>query len=48
LTGGLDNIIRSTGTGEQTTAILIGKNSSNIQATDNIISGGKKIENEKK
>jgi len=42
-----ENIIRSTGKGNQTTAILIGKKSTNIILTDNKISGLKEIINEK-
>jgi parallel beta-helix repeat protein len=42
-----DNIIRSTGKGNQTTAILIGKKSINIISTDNKIPGSKEIINEK-
>jgi parallel beta-helix repeat protein len=42
------NIIRSTGKGNQTTAILIGKKSTRITAANNKISGSKEIINEKK
>jgi hypothetical protein len=42
------NIIRSTGKGNQTTAILIGKNSTKITAANNQISGLKEVVNEKK
>jgi Right handed beta helix region len=37
------NIIRSTGKGRQTTAILIGRKSSNITTSDNRISGSREI-----
>ena len=42
-----DNIIRSTGKGNQTTAILVGKNSSKITAASNKISGSREIIYEK-
>jgi hypothetical protein len=42
------NIIRSTGKGNQTTAILIGNKSTKITAANNQISGSKEIVNEKK
>ncbi|NMC38831.1 MAG: hypothetical protein GYA41_10955 [Bacteroidales bacterium] len=42
-----DNIIRSSGKGNQTTAILVGKNSSKITATSNKISGSRELINEK-
>jgi len=43
-----NNIIRSTGKGNQTTAIRVGPNSSKITASANKISGSKEIEYEKK
>jgi hypothetical protein len=43
-----DNIIRSTGKGNQKTAIIVGKNSSKITAEGNTISGSKEIVYEKK
>ena len=43
-----NNIIRSTGKGNQKTAILVGKNSSKITAEGNKISGSKEIIYEKK
>jgi hypothetical protein len=43
----INNTIRSTGKGNQTTAILVGKKSSKITSTDNKISGSKDIVNEK-
>lgn len=43
----VSNTIRSTGKGNQSTAILVGKKSSGITATDNQISGSKEIVNEK-
>lgn len=43
-----NNIIRSTGKGNQKTAILVGKNSSKITAEGNKISGSKEIVYEKK
>ena len=43
-----NNIIRSTGAGKQTTAILVGKNSSNVTASENKISGSKGVVYEKK
>ena len=42
------NIIRSTGKGNQTTAILIGKKSTKITAANNQITGSKEIVNEMK
>lgn len=42
-----NNTIRSTGKGNQATAILIGKNSSKITASNNIITGSKEIVQEK-
>ena len=42
-----DNIIRSTGKGNQSTAIYVGKKSSNVTATGNKISGSKEIVYEK-
>jgi len=42
------HIIRSTGKGNQKTAILVGKNSSKITAEGNKISGSKEIIYEKK
>lgn len=42
-----DNIIRSTGKGNQTTAILVGKNSSKITAESNKISGCRELAYEK-
>lgn len=42
-----NNIIRSTGKGNQTTAILVGKNSTKITATGNQISGSKEVVYEK-
>jgi len=42
-----NNIIRSTGKGNQTTAILIGKNSSKVTASGNKISGSKELIYEK-
>jgi len=43
-----NNIIRSTGKGNQKTAIIVGKNSSNITAEGNKITGSKEIVYEKK
>lgn len=43
-----NNIIRSTGKGKQTTAILVGKNSSGVTTSDNTISGSKELVYEKK
>jgi parallel beta-helix repeat protein len=43
----INNTIRSTGKGNQTTAILVGKKSSKITSTDNKISGSKDIVYEK-
>ena len=43
-----NNIIRSTGKGNQKTAITVGKNSTNVTNTGNTISGLKEIEFEKK
>ena len=43
-----DNTIRSTGKGNQTTAILVGPNSTNIITSGNKISGSKEIVYEKK
>jgi hypothetical protein len=43
----VNNTIRSTGKGNQTTAILVGKKSSKITTTDNKISGSKDIVYEK-
>jgi hypothetical protein len=40
------NIIRSTGKGNQTTAVYIGKKSSKVKMADNQISGLKEVENE--
>jgi len=42
-----NNIIRSTGKGNQTTAILVGKNSTKITAAGNQISGSKEVVYEK-
>jgi parallel beta-helix repeat protein len=42
-----NNIIRSTGKGNQATAIMIGRKSADISAIDNEISGSKEIVNEK-
>ena len=42
------NTIRSTGKGNQKTAILVGKNSTGITATGNKISGSKEVVYEKK
>jgi hypothetical protein len=43
----INNTIRSTGKGNQTTAILVGKKSSKITSTDNKISGSKDLVYEK-
>jgi parallel beta-helix repeat protein len=43
----VSNTIRSTGKGNQSTAILVGKNSSGITATDNQILGSKELVKEK-
>jgi hypothetical protein len=43
-----NNTIRSTGKGNQTTAIFVGENSSKVTATGNKISGSKEIVYEKK
>ena len=43
-----DNIIRSEGKGNQKTAIIVGKNSSNVMAEGNKITGSKEIIYEKK
>jgi hypothetical protein len=43
----VNNTIRSSGKGNQTTAIVVGKNSSKVTATGNIISGSKEIFYEK-
>jgi site-specific recombinase XerC len=43
-----NNIIRSTGKGNQSTAIWIGKKSSKITASENKISGSKEVVYEKK
>jgi len=43
-----NNTIRSTGKGNQTTAVLVGKNSTKITATGNNISGSKEIVYEQK
>jgi hypothetical protein len=43
-----NNIIRSTGKGNQKTAIIVGKNSTNITAEGNTISGSGEIVYEKK
>lgn len=43
-----NNVIRSTGKGNQKTAITVGKNSTNVTNTGNTISGLKEIEFEKK
>jgi hypothetical protein len=42
-----NNTIRSVGKGNQSTAIFIGKGSSNITAVDNKISGSKEVVREK-
>jgi len=43
----INNIIRSTGKGNQSTAIFVGKNSSRVTSTGNTISGSKEIVYEK-
>ena len=43
----INNIIRSTGKGNQSTAIFVGKKSSKITSSDNKISGSKEIVHEK-
>ena len=43
-----NNTIRSTGKGNQKTAIIVGKNSTKVTAEGNTISGSKEIVNEKK